>query len=60
MSDWIGLAILALLVAGAYFGLSQLSKPQRITTEDFEKKLEEGTSLVGAGFMELRKILDPK
>jgi hypothetical protein len=40
--------------------LSQLSKPQRITTEDFEKKLEEGTSLVGAGFMELRKILDPK
>jgi hypothetical protein len=36
-----------------------LSRPQKITAEEFEKRASEGVSLVGAGMMELQKFLDP-
>jgi hypothetical protein len=59
MSDWIGLGIFVALALGAYFGLRALSKPQKITAEEFEKRASEGVSLVGAGLADLQKFLDP-
>jgi len=59
MSDWIGLGILIALALGALLFLRYLSKPRNITPEEFEKRAEEGKTLVGAGMMELQKFLDP-
>ena len=59
MSDWIGLGIIALLVLGGLFGLSQLSKPYDVTTEEFERRAQEGPGLLGAGLISIQKALDP-
>jgi len=59
MNDWIGLGILALLVLCGLFGLSQLSKPYDITTEEFERRAQEGPGLLGAGLVGIQKALDP-
>jgi hypothetical protein len=59
MSDWIGLGILIAFVLGALLGLRYLSKPRNVSAEEFEKRAAEGTSLVGAGLMDLQKFLDP-
>lgn len=59
MSDWIGLAVICLLVLCGLFGLSRLSKPYDITTEEFEKRAQEGPGLLGAGLVGLQKALDP-
>ncbi len=44
---------------GAFLFLRYLSKPKKISAEEFEKRASEGVSLVGAGMMELQKFLDP-
>jgi hypothetical protein len=59
MNDWIGLGILVLAALAIHIGLRVLSKPKKITAEEFEKRASEGVSLVGAGFNELQKFLDP-
>jgi hypothetical protein len=59
MNDWIGLAVILLLVAGGLFGLSRLGKPYNVSTEEFEKRAEEGPGLLGAGLVGLQKALDP-
>ena len=59
MSDWIGLGIIAFLVLCGLFGLSQLSKPYDITTEEFERRAHEGPGLLGAGLVGIQKALDP-
>lgn len=59
MSDWIGLGIIAFLVLCGIFGLSQLSKPYNVTTEEFERRAKEGPGLLGAGLVSLQKALDP-
>jgi hypothetical protein len=59
MSDWIGLGIIALLVLCGLFGLSQLSKPYEVTTEEFERRAQEGPGLLGAGLVGIQKALDP-
>ena len=59
MSDWIGLGIIAFLVLCAIFGLSQLSKPYNVTTEEFEKRAQEGPGLLGASLVGLQSALDP-
>ena len=59
MSDWIGLGIIAFLVVCGLFGLSQLSKPYDITTEEFEKRAQEGPGLLGASLIGLQSALDP-
>jgi hypothetical protein len=59
MSDWIGLGIIAFLVICGLFGLSQLSKPYNVTTEEFEKRAQEGPGLLGASLVGLQKALDP-
>src|SRR4026207_71104 len=59
MSDWIGLGIIVFLVLCGLFGLSQLSKPYDITTEEFERRAQEGPGLLGAGLIGIQKALDP-
>lgn len=59
MSDWIGLGIIAFLVLCGLFGLSQLSKPYNVTTEEFERRAKEGPGLLSAGLVSLQKALDP-
>ena len=59
MSDWIGLAVIAFLVVCALFGLSRLGKPYDISTEEFERRANEGPGLISAGLVGLQKALDP-
>ena len=59
MSDWIGLGIIVFLVLCGLFGLSQLSKPYDITTEEFERRAQEGPGLLSASLVTLQKALDP-
>ena len=59
MNDWIGLGILAFLVLCGLFGLSQLSKPYDVSTEEFERRAQEGPGLLGASLVGLQKALDP-
>ena len=59
MSDWIGLAIIGFLVLCGLFGLSRLSKPYDISTEEFERRAQEGPGLLGAGVVGIQKFLDP-
>lgn len=59
MTDWIGLGIIALLVLCGLFGLSKLSKPYDVTTEEFERRAQEGPGLLGAGLISIQKALDP-
>ncbi|HEX8891623.1 MAG TPA: hypothetical protein VF779_20915 [Pyrinomonadaceae bacterium] len=57
MKDLIGLAFILLLVFG---GLYLLTRPQKeLTTEEFERRAQEGPGMLGAGMMGLQKILDP-
>jgi hypothetical protein len=57
-SDWIGLGIIALLIIAAVFGLSQISKPYDVKTEEeFQKRKELGART--AGVMGLQQIIDP-
>ena len=59
MSDWIGLAAIGFLILCGLFGLSRLSKPYDISTEEFERRAQEGPGLLGAGLVGLQKALDP-
>jgi len=59
MNDLIGLVIIGFLVLCGLFGLAQLSKPYNVSTEEFEKKAQEGPGLIGAGLVGIQKFLDP-
>ena len=59
MHDLIGLGIIALVILGALFGLSRLSKPYEVTPEEFEKRVKEGPGLISAGMIGLQKMLEP-
>ena len=59
MSDWIGLAIVVVLIICGLFGLSRLGKPYDVSVEEFEKRAKEGPGLIGAGLVGLQKALDP-
>ena len=57
-SDWIGLGVIALLIIAAVFGLSQISKPYDVKTEEeFQKRKELGART--AGVMGLQQLIDP-
>ena len=60
MSDWIGLLFFVLLIVGAFVGLKILSKPQTRTTEEFEKRAAESTSMLGASMNALQELLNPE
>ncbi|HKG46758.1 MAG TPA: hypothetical protein VKB02_08535 [Pyrinomonadaceae bacterium] len=59
MNDWIGLGVIAFLVLCGLFGLSRLSKPYDITSDEFERRAQEGPGLLGAGLVGLQRALDP-
>ena len=59
MNDWIGIAVVVVLVLCGLFGLSRLSKPYDVSTEEFERRAQEGPGLLGAGLVGLQKALDP-
>ncbi|MDQ4121371.1 MAG: hypothetical protein M3209_07985 [Acidobacteriota bacterium] len=59
MNDWYGLGFLVLLVLGAYLFLRQLSKPKKMTPEEFELRAAEGSGFAKIGVLELQKVLDP-
>ena len=60
MGDWIGIAFLVLLAAGAYFGLRALSKPRTRTAEEFERNAAEGTTGLGASMNALQELMNPE
>src|SRR5215203_5801006 len=60
MSDWIGLAFFALLIAGVLIGLKIIAKPQRRTTEEFERNAAEGTTSIGASMNALHELMNPE
>ena len=59
MSDWIGLLFFVLLIVGVYVGLKILSKPQTRTTEEFERRAAESTSMLGASMNALQELMNP-
>jgi hypothetical protein len=59
MNDWIGLAIIGFIVLCGLFGLSRLSKPYDVSTEEFERRAQEGPGLLGASLVGIQKALDP-
>ncbi len=59
MSDWIGLAFIVFLVICGLVGLSLLGKPYNVTTEEFERRAQEGPGLISAGMIGIQKLLDP-
>lgn len=60
MSDWIGLAFLILLIAGAYFGVKALANPRPRTAEDFERNATENTTMLGASMNALNELMNPE
>ena len=59
MSDLVGLGVIAFVILCVVFGLSRLSKPYDISTEEFEKRAQEGPGLLNASLVGLQKALDP-
>ena len=59
MNDWIGLVIIAFVILCGLFGLSRLSKPYDVSTEEFERRAQEGPGLLGAGLIGIQAALDP-
>lgn len=59
MNDLVGLGIIALVILCGLFGLSRLSKPYDVSTEEFERRAQEGPGLLGAGLVGIQKALDP-
>jgi hypothetical protein len=60
MSDLIGLLFFVLVIIGVYFALKSLANPRKRLVEDFERGVEEGTGLAGAGMQALQKLLQPE
>ena len=59
MNDLVGLGIIAFVILCGLFGLSRLSKPYDVSTEEFERRAQEGPGLLGAGLVGIQKALDP-
>ena len=60
MNDWLGLLFFLLLIAGVIVGLKLLSRPQKRTEEEFERRAAEGAGTLNAGMMALDKMLNPE
>lgn len=59
MSDVLGLLFFVLLIVGVFVGLKILSKPQIRTEAEFERNVEESTSMLSAGINALQEAVDP-
>lgn len=60
MSDFIGLAFFILFILGAIIGLKILSKPRKITEEEFEQSIAESSSMMSAGINALNEAINPE
>jgi hypothetical protein len=60
MDDWIGLAVILLIILGGLFAAARLgAPPQEISQEEFERRVREGAS-TRAGMFALQQLLHPK
>jgi hypothetical protein len=60
MSDWIGLAIMVLIMAGGLVAAARLgTPPEKISEEEFERRVREGARTRAAMFA-LQQWLNPK
>ena len=58
-TDWIGIAVIVLVIVGGLLLLNQVTKPYDVKNEEeFQKRRKEG-GLLSAGMMGLQQILDP-
>ncbi len=65
MGDWIGLGLIVLILAGGIFGLAHLgTTPKPITSEEFERRVQQGHGTMSAGMSgmmyALQKLMQPK
>ncbi len=65
MGDWIGLGAIVLILVGAFFGLVRLgTPPEKLTHQEFEKRVAEARGSMSAGAMAgmyaLQKLMNPK
>jgi hypothetical protein len=59
-TDWIGIGIIVLLIAGGLLLLNQITKPYDVKTEEeFEKRRKESAGMMVAGLKGLQQMLDP-
>jgi len=59
VGDWVGTAIIIGLVFCGLFALARLSRPCEISADEYERRVKEGPGAIGAGLIEIQKILDP-
>ena len=60
MSDWLGLALIAFVVALALVAASRMGAPRKeISVEEFERRVREG-AYTRAGMFSLQEVLHPK
>ena len=60
MNDYIGLLFFVLLISGILIGLKVLSRPQKRTNEEFERRAAEASGGLSAAMFALQKILNPE
>ncbi len=60
MNDWIGLIVILLIILGGLCGAARLgSPPEKISQEEFDRRVREGASTKAAMFA-LQQWLNPK
>ena len=60
MSDWIGLAVIILIILSGLCGAAYLGRPpEKISQEEFDRRVKEGAATRGAMFA-LQQWLHPK
>ena len=60
MSDWIGLAVILLIIVGGLYGAWRLAAPpEKISQEEFDRRVVEGARTRAAMFA-LQQWLNPK
>src|SRR5256885_10272503 len=59
MNDLIGLGVIAAILLCAVDGLVRLSNPYDVSADEFEKRAQDGPSLISAGMIGLQKLLEP-
>ena len=59
-SDWIGIGIIVVLIAGGLLLLNQISKPYDVKDEEeFERRRKQSAGMMVAGLKGLQQMLDP-
>ena len=59
-SDWIWIAVIAVVIVGLLVMLNQITKPYDVKTdEEFEKRRKQSAGMMVAGMKGLQQILDP-